>query len=116
VPKALFSLKHPSTKRTSGHCLGTLKTAEKEYFLPLPFKCSVNRYLPHCLPSQSLFFSVYKELNHLFVDPDLEVGVAPSETAQPPDIPHVMGLWEAKLHRDLCRRLVLLQQQQIATG
>jgi hypothetical protein len=57
VTKALLSLKHTPTRRTSGHCLGTFKTGEKMYLAPLPFKCSVSRYVPHFLPSLSLCFN-----------------------------------------------------------
>jgi hypothetical protein len=34
VSKALLSLKHTSTRRTSGHWLGTFKTGEKIFLAP----------------------------------------------------------------------------------
>jgi hypothetical protein len=40
------SLRHTSTRRTSGHCLGTFKTGGKISLSPPPLKCSVFRYLP----------------------------------------------------------------------
>jgi hypothetical protein len=54
-----FNLKHTSTRRTSGHCLGTFKTGEKMFLAPTPFKCNVSRYLPHFHSSLSLSFSLF---------------------------------------------------------
>jgi hypothetical protein len=42
LPKASPSLKHISTRRTNGHCLGTFKTGRKMFLPPNPLKCSVS--------------------------------------------------------------------------
>jgi hypothetical protein len=49
LPKASPSLKRTCTRRTSEHCLGTFKTAEKKFLAPL-------NVVPHATSHHFLFF------------------------------------------------------------
>jgi hypothetical protein len=54
LPKASPSLTNISTRRKSGHCLGTFKAGYKKAGFLAPLKCSVSHYLPYFRFSLSL--------------------------------------------------------------
>jgi hypothetical protein len=84
VPKALPSLKHTSTRRTSGRCLGTFKTGKKVSCPPPPPRLNVG----------SLATSTTFSLLSLFILGDEKEGTSNYDFLKL----HVLILMKYKMH------------------